>query len=227
MIKELTEELSKTREQVIGREANSRGFWLMDDWVEGRLPNIVGIRMMVAEMRGQALDRGAVRAQLDSVTGKPVEDSFIDQVIGFAQTFMTQLGPDMKPTTEPIKVTLRKEKEFAVQRAKELFGDEITLYRGIYGSTATRIKEKMAKDGEVELDEFSLSLYSQDPIAAFAFVHQKGDYLVIKRKVKTDDVYLAWFSNPAFMGAMPEQKEVLISPQETKFKLGKEDVWTL
>jgi len=225
VIKELIDEQHTTRERVMGREASSRGYWLVDDWVEGKLPNIVGIRMMVAEMRGETLDREAIRSQLNSIFGKPQNDEFIDNVIGFAETFMMSLGPDMKPTTEPTKEVLKKEREFAVQRAKELFGDEMMLYRGIYGPTATKIKEKMAKDGEVELDEFSLSSYSQDPMAAAAFVYKKGDFIVIKRKVKTDDVFLGWFSNPAFIGSMPEQKEVLISPQETKFKIGKEDIW--
>jgi 8-oxo-dGTP diphosphatase len=228
VLRELIEEQFETRKQVLGERYSLNGYDIISNWVEGMLPNVVGIRMMVAEMRGQKIDREMVRTQLESISGKPAEDKFVDSVMGIAGTFMVTLDPETHElTTKFTKEVLQKEHEFAVVRAKELFGDEITLYRGLYGSAAKKVKETIEKEGEVELDEFALSSYSQDPIAAFAFVHKKESPFLIKRKVKTDDIFLAWFSNPAFIGIMPEQKEVLISPEQTKFKIRKEDTWQL
>jgi len=49
-------------------------------------------------------------------------------------------------------------------------------------------------------------------------------HMIFSRIIKAEEVMTSWYSNPAFLTGMPEQKEVVISSKEGKFTLRKGDI---
>jgi len=228
-IAELAQEMDNTRKAALGDRAAAGGYQIADSWIEGILFKVVGLRMVAAEMKGQELSESMVKAMMESIVGKPVDDKAVQSAmsLGLASWQGIEGKPgskDMKMTTEPIKSILKAEATFAAKRTRELFGDEITVYRGVYGETAKKIEAELKAKGIMELEDFPLSSYSQDYVAAFAFVNPKPNALIIKRKIKAEDVQFAWYSNPAFINYMPEQREVVVHPASNKFTITKGDV---
>jgi len=228
VIENIHEHLNQDRAKNMDKFSKGRGYFMIDSWVEGAVFKIVGLRMLVAEMRGEEISKEMVKSLMDSVSDKPTPDKTVEAAMSIGKiSYMEPEDwdhPEKGASTNKSKQVIKDEHEYAVKKTKELFGDEITVYRGIYGKPAQVIRDALDKSDEIELDSFPLSSYSQDPIAAFAFVHDKRDKVVIQRKIKADDVQFAWYSNPAMLSYMPEQKEVVISPKENKFIIKKSDV---
>ena len=223
LLEQLSDQLDFEREVSMGKRNHYNGCQLIGDWVEGRLFRIIGFRVVLAKMRGEEVNRELVRSVIESTSRKPASEESIDLALNFGETSFMSIENN-KPSLKPIMEVIKAEKDFSVKKTKELFGNELTLYRGVYGNAAKKIKEQLETLDKAELEQSPLSSYSQDVIAAFAFVHNKDDFIIIKRKVKAEDVQFAWYSNPAIINYFPEQKEVVISPKDDRFTIFKENI---
>ena len=227
LISRMAEKLHEERQNKMGKENSGRGFWLMSDWVEGVLPRLVGMRMIWGKMIGQEISKEDIHNFISSFTGKEQDEDFVDSVISFGQIMSTHLdmktGKKVEGLNEKI---MESEHEYSKFRTQQLFGSQkIPVWRTVYGGAAQEILDKINVGEEVEIDEFPLVSYSQDYIAAFAFSLGKLEpKILIKRDVDTDEVFSAWYSNPAMMTMMPEQKEIVITPKK-KFVVTKDEVY--
>jgi hypothetical protein len=225
----LHEEIYRQRIKSMGEENHLRAHALISDWIEGSLVRVISLRMIAASIHGQDFTKEQVKKYLNSFNPAIGDDS-IDVAYGIAKSMTLTIEKDptskegMKVSVEPYIDLLKHEKSFAEQKARELFGDKITVYRGVYGPSAKEIKKQLKEHGSVEVEEFPFTSYSQDIWAAFAFVHDKGDYFVFKQEIPVTDIATAWFSNSAFSLMMPEQKEVVVDRKVQKVTLKPEDV---
>ena len=225
----MNDEIDKQRIEKMGEETHYRAHELMSDWVEGMVVRVISLRMIAAATHGKEFTRDNVASYLKAFHSD-VDDKNINAAYGIAKAMTYDMKPDpkaeggIKVSMDPYIDILKKEKEFTEQKARDLFGDKITLYRGVYGPSAIEIKKQLKDHGQVEVEEFPFTSYSQDIWAAFAFVHDKGDYFVFKQEVPVTDIATAWFSNSAFAVSMPEQKEVVVDRKVQKITLKPEDV---
>ncbi len=225
----MREEIDRQRIEKMGEETHYRSSELMSDWVEGMVVRVISLRMLAAATHGKEFTKENVASYMKSFDPEMNEKS-INAAYGIAQamTYAIKKDPNaeggMSVSMDPYIDILKKEKEFTVQKARDLFGDKITVYRGVYGPSAKEIKKQLKEHGQVEVEEFPFTSYSQDIWAAFAFVHDKGDYFVFKQEIPVTDIATAWFSNSAFSLMMPEQKECVIDRKEQKVILKPEDV---
>jgi len=223
-IEALTQKIDADRKVKMGNDEGMAGYFMVDGWAEGAFFKIVGMRMLAAELSGKIITDDNLRAVWEGALGEKPTDHQIEYLKMFAATTNAYIDKKGELSTDLPKQMLQNEMKYAKQRTKELFGDKIRLYRGIYGPAAVKIKEAMEKGEELELDDLPLSSYSQDYIAAFAFIQDRGHAVVITRDVDADDVAFAWYSNPALLHYLPAQKEVVIDPKINKFKVNRKDV---
>ena len=194
----LKEELDKQRIAKMGSEKHYRNIDLISDWVDGVLIQIVSLMMIGAKMNDEEFTKDQLKGYLNSV---------ILGIGGQTVDMLNVLCQTMSHDIDALKV----EKKFTEEKARELFGDNVTLYRGVHGSVVKEILEKLNKNGKIELEELPMSSYSQDEVAAIALVHKNKDWLVYKTNVLVTDISTAWFSNPVFVTMMPEQRECIVN----------------
>jgi len=225
ILKNATDSLLKDREKNLDKISNMRGLSMIDSWARGTLLDIVGIRIIFAKMNGKELSRDQVKSLLSAVDpeNKSPEDKTVDFLMHIGELSYTSIK-DNKPSLEPSIKVLQAEMKYTQDRTRELFGDKIEVYRKIYGPTATKIKEAFKTAEEIAMDEFPLSSYSQDYIAAWAFARDKGDSILIRRAVSAGEICFSWYANPSFLDNMPEQREVVVTSRTGSFKLNKKDV---
>jgi hypothetical protein len=219
----MTKELDTQRLSKMGEKNHYRSIEMMQDWIHGVPVRMISIRMINAAMNGKEFTKGDTKKFIEAVISAPSEKS-VDMAYDLGKIMSYDLGEDMKPTMQPYIDVFKAEKKFTEEKAKELFGDTITLYRGVYGSVVKDITEKLDKDGKIELEESPFTSYSQDATAAFGRVIDKGDYFVFKQEISVTDIVTAWFSNPMFVAIYPEQKECVIDRKEQKFVLKSSDI---
>jgi hypothetical protein len=229
IIKEMIAAVSDLREENMEYSHQMRGQFLFDDWVEGMFARIVGLRAILLENEGKEISRDLVAQQMGAVNKKGTFDyEQVDSAIGFGKTMLESFNQETKEVSiQPTLDVLEAEHKFAVERTRELFGDEIKVYRCMYGSHVPDLKKQLNEVGELEIDEFPLSSYTQDKVSALAFCLGQGakqPHMIFSRTIKAEEVMTSWYSNPAFLTGMPEQKEVVISSKEGKFTLRKEDI---
>ena len=224
-----SKEIEKIRVESIGKENHYFNYQLFGEWIEGQVFNILGMRILAYRMLHQKVPLDKMKDFLEAVTHKEMSESEFKNVFDLAravsgvdddQAFLS-LG-----ITRPNKVELlEKEKAFTEKVTKQLFGDTIILYRGIYGEPAKEIRAGLEKNGQYEIEELSLSSYSQDPIAAYGQVFKRDpNFIVIQREVKAEDILSAWYANNVYLDIMPNQKEVLVLNRKDKFTVTKKDV---
>jgi len=229
IIDEMVDAVSDLREEHMEHSHQMRGQFLFDDWVEGMFARIVGLRAILLEDAGKEISRDLVAQQMGAVNKEGKFDyESVDYAIGFGKTMLQSFNQETKEVSvQPTLDVLEAEHKFAVERTRELFGDEIKVYRCMYGSHVPDLKKQLDEVGELEIDEFPLSSYTQDSMSALAFCIGQGagqPYFMFSRVIKAEEVMTSWYSNPAFLTGMPEQKEVVISSKEGKFTLRKEDI---
>lgn len=220
----VSKEIKEQRIKNMGAENHYRAMQLLADWVEGLMPRIISIRMIAAKMHGKEFTKEQTTQYVKAVS-PGISDNGVDIAYSLAKAmslYFDEKHPE--PSMDFFVDILKAEKKFASQKARDLFGDKIIVYRGVYGPVAKTINKTLHDKGEIELEEFPYTSYTQDMMAAFAFVHQKPNYLVFKQEMPVEDIASAWFVNPMMTVSMPEQKEVVVDREVQKVVLKPSDV---
>lgn len=225
LVKKLFESQDKLRDKFIGKADNSRLFQLIDSWIGGMLPNLIGYRMIWGKIIGKEITEEDVIKYVESVFGEKKDKKFIDTLIGISKVITAEA--DMKTgtlSTQRIENLMKVEHEFSKRMTKALFGNTLKVYRGVYGKAAQDILNQTKQGKTEEIDEFSLTSYTQDLLTAAAFLYNKQKpHIVIERNISSEEVFSAWFSNPILIDNMPEQREIIVT-SKSKFILTKEAV---
>ena len=235
IVGELSDSIIESRTDSFGEQRAQESYWKFNDWIEGQIFMIVGMRAVLAEMRGEELDRSAVRSQISNATGGgETSESTVDLAIQLGTASMQSISRDdegnLSASYEGFQELLKDEQQYAEKRTRELFGDSITVHRAVYGSAAVTIREALEETGEAEIESFPMSSYTMDSMAAFAFATQQGEgqpYIIFTREIPAEDILVAWYSHNAFLDNMPNQKEVVINPAELKFTITDQDIHPL
>jgi hypothetical protein len=123
---------------------------------------------------------------------------------GSEAEMMSRVPGEKAELTEDIKQAFRARTEFIQARVREKYGDEITVYRGVYGTYAGKLKQLWRAGGspeqEIDIPVRSLQSWTTDMSAAaqFAFGYTKSGLLgkrggvVLKKRISWKDV---WGSN--------------------------------
>ena len=230
LIEEMGETLDTLREGLMGDRHHHHGIMLYNDWVEGMFAKIVGLRAILLENEGKEISRDLVAQQMGAVNKEGEADyKQVDFAISFGKTMLQSIvdRETMEVSIQPTLDVLAAEQKFAVERTKELFGDEIEVFRCMYGDHVPALKKQLEEEGELEIEEFPLSSYTHDIVAALGFCLGQGanqPHMIFSRTIKAEDVMASWYSNPAILSGMPEQKEVVISSKEGKFTINKDSI---
>lgn len=217
---ELNTDIDKQRSQEFTEAKNQYMKDAILQWVNGSIGMLITMRKIVCDIQGQNIPMEELKDFLSNVQG-------IKRPVGLKEaedTYKASLAVFYNPyAKDQIESLYKSEKDFTVKRTKELFGNEITVYRKIYGNLASKIRETLKTSDKIDLDEFPLSSYSQDLSGALGFSNEK-DYIIFKRKVSSEDIFSAWYSNPSFNEVFPSQKEVIVNSKDLKFSISKEDI---
>jgi len=241
-LNDVRDNIEDLRQERMSDLDHNKGKWLYHDWVEGMFARIVGLRAILLEDAGKEMSRDSVAQQLVATTegsGQDLDDAEgetliqqADFAISFGKTMAVTLNQEtMEVSVQPTLDLLEAEHKFAVERTKELFGDEIEVFRCIYGDHVPELKKQLDETGELEIEEFPLTSYTHDLDSAnyFCDEHMGRNYssnkrMVFSRTIKAEEVMASWYSNPALLSGFPEQKEVVISSKEGKFTINKSSI---
>jgi len=233
ILNDIRDNTGDLRKEHMGDLDHQKGQWLYSDWVEGMFARMVGLRAILLENEGKEISRDLVAQQMDAVNEDgEVDYEQVDFAIGFGKTMSITLNQETQEVSvQPTLDLLEAEHQFAVERTKELFGDEIEVFRCMYGDHVPELKKQLAETGELEIEEFPLTSYTHDLDAATYFCdeHMGRNYssdkrMVFSRTIKAEEVMASWYSNPALLSGMPEQKEIVISSKEGKFIIKKDSI---
>jgi len=221
------------RQERMGDLDHSKGKWFYHEWVGGLFVKIVGLRAIILENEGREISRDLVAQQMNAVTEEgEIDYKQVDFAIDFGKTMAATLSQETKEVSvQPTLDLLEAEHKFAVERTKELFGDEIEVFRCIYGDHVPELRKQLDATGRLEMEEFPLTSYTHDLDAAkyFCDKHMGRNYpsnkrMVFSRTIKAEEVMVSWYSNPELLSGFPEQKEVVISSKEGKFTINKDSI---
>jgi len=229
IVKELEQELKTARDNLIGKQEAAQGEMLVDEWCEGSLLNIYGLRFLAAKISEANFSEEEI---LEGTETFGLNDKSLDLLRQLSQAKFLIPDEHGNLSTDRAENILKREKAFAEKRARELFGDKIKVYRAVYGEQAEQILEELekSKTGEASFSTMPLASYSQDRDAAVIFAHNnsKGKTSVlIEREIGADEIQFAWFSNPVFLYQFKEQFEVTIAPKEKTITLSRDSVTKL
>ena len=231
LVKKLAEVIAQDREQTLGSEHIESVKEPVVGWIEGRFEMIQGVRAVIAQMRGEEIDKEAIREVLLTsgaklgLTKAVVTDEYIE---GQIDRGLDEIGEYDNPGATA--KLLEAEQKYAEKRTRELFGDTITVYRAFRGSEVRGMADRIKSGETVEMNLLPGTSYSMGEGAAVTFSifqHPGTDHMVWKQEVDAADVLFAWYSNPSFLTghahAQPYQKEVVINPKNTSITLTKDD----
>lgn len=113
---------------------------------------------------------------------------------------------------------------------KERFSgkDTIILYRGVQGDYAKAIKSGIKKEGEVEIDTYSITSWTSDDTIAHDF-SSRGKGVVIKKEFPIEDILFTHFTSPFirtsdYVFGGTEEYEFIVGHKDKKMKVSEEEI---
>ena len=224
--------VNDSRVKELGEKYKTEHNYVFAQWVEGKFEYITGVRAVLAELRGEELDKDRITAvftEINSHQDNPVPESEIPKYVDWA----ISSGRRMAGGDEAVDI-FKMEQSFAEKRTKELFGDSMTVYRAVYGKQADQIREGLDADGEIEIDNLVGASFSTSRSASYVFAKSQGggrrdNIMIMKHELNADEVLSAWYAHNGFnfdqFGAagQPWQQEVVANPKNSSIRMTKDD----
>jgi len=115
--------------------------------------------------------------------------------------------------------------DYQQEMLREVFGDEIPVYRGIEGDYPKQMKQDAEQEGEATLDHRAIESWSLSPTQASGFAETReesdGEGAVVETSVPVENVLLSGLDN---VGLESELEVVAFKEDGSYEKLGEEDL---
>lgn len=135
--------------------------------------------------------RAADAAGGNGTYSRGTKDAFEDP-----ERFTSEERKKTRPLEAKEQKAFEARRQFVQEYFRKKYGDEVTVYRGIRGPQAKKIKENYGAKDEIDLPVYGLSSWSVSPGAASDFAmtgkasRQKFTGVVVKTTIKPEDVWL-------------------------------------